>query len=306
MADTLSEVISLLRPQAPYSKLAEAFGPFRVRREDINEVFYCMLLVGRLRLEVDGKAPLELRAGDFVLVPKVTGLTVSSLDPPAPPGLVSLPDFGVDGIARIGRPEGLVETPPEVQQLIGHCRFASPDAELLMSLLPEMVVVRGEGRLATLATLVRDEARADRPARDMVVEHLLQVLLIEAFRAKTQFEAAPGLLRGLADPRVGQALRALHHAPDRGWTVPELATEAGLSRSAFFTRFTRIVGVPPMSYLLNWRMTLAKHMLRSGGYGIAEVTDRIGYGSASAFSTAFTRHVGCPPAKFAKGVPAAG
>ncbi|WP_246542133.1 AraC family transcriptional regulator [Roseibium polysiphoniae] len=305
MLDPLSEVISLLRPQAPYSKLAEASGPFRVRRENVDEVFYCMLLVGRLRLDIDGKAPLELRAGDFVLVPKVTGLTVSSLDPPPPPGLVSRPDFGSDGVARIGRPEGLAETSPEVQQLIGHCSFASPDAELLMSLLPEMVVVRGEGRLETLAALVRDEARADRPARDMVVEHLLQVLLIEAFRSNTQSEATPGLLRGLADPRIGQALRALHHAPDRAWTVPELATEAGLSRSAFFTRFNRIVGVPPMSYLLNWRMTLAKHMLRSGDHGIAEVSDRVGYGSTSAFSTAFTRHVGRPPARFAKAMAAA-
>ncbi len=296
MADPLSEIISLLQPQAPFSKLAEASGPFRVRRDDVNEVFYCMLLSGRACLEVDGKAPVELSTGDFVLIPAVSPFTLSSLDPSPPPGLVSRPIPGDDGIVRIGPPEGHAD----VQLLIGYCSFASPDAELLVSLLPDRVVVRGEGRLATLATLVRDEARADRPARDVVVEHLLQVLLIEALRSSTQSEASPGLLRGLADARIGPALRAIHAEPQQAWSVPELANEAGLSRSAFFTRFSRIVGAAPMGYLSSWRMTLAKHMLRSGRHAIAEITDRIGYGSASAFSTAFARHVGVPPARYAK------
>ncbi|MEM5583741.1 AraC family transcriptional regulator [Roseibium sp. AS2] len=298
MSDPLSEMISLLRPQAPYSKLAEASGPFRVRREDVDELFYCMLLAGRICLEIDGKPAMELSAGDFVLIPAVAAFTVSSLDPPPPPGLVSRPVAGEDGIFRIGGQDG----PAEVQQLVGHCSFASPDAELLVSLLPDLVVVRGEGRLATLAALVRDEARADRPAREVVVEHLLQVLLIEAFRCSEHTDAPSGLLRGLADARVGPVLRTMHAAPDRAWTVPELAVLGGLSRSAFFTRFTRIVGIPPMGYLMNWRMSLAKHLLRAGRHSIADVSDRIGYGSSSAFSTAFTRHVGQAPARYAKAV----
>lgn len=298
MSDPLSEIISLLRPQAPHSKLAEASGPFRVHRDDINEVFYCMLLLGRVCLEVDGKPPLVLSAGDFVLVPAVKSLTLSSLDPPPPPGLLSSPVAGEDGIHRIGD----TGAPAEVQQLFGHCSFSSPDAELLVSLLPDMVVVHGEDRLAALATLLRDEARADRPARDVVVEHLLQVLLIEAFRSTSGPGAASGLLSGLADPRIAPTLRAIHAAPDQAWTVPGLAGEAGLSRSAFYTRFNRIVGVPPMSYLQNWRMTLAKHMLRSGGRSIADISASTGYGSASAFTTAFTRHVGHPPARYVKAV----
>lgn len=296
MSDPLTEVISLLRPQASHSKLAQASGPFRVRRDDVEEVFYCMLLSGRAILEVDGRSPLTLSAGDFVLIPAVAPFTLSSLDPPPPPGLVSRPETDPDGITRIGSST----EPAKVQMLIGHCSFASPDAELLVSLLPDMVVVRGEGRLATLAELVRDEARAERPARDAVVEHLLQVLMIEAFRSTAQPEAPSGLLRGLADPRIGPTLRVMHATPDHAWTVPELAREAGLSRSVFFTRFNQIVGVAPIAYLLNWRMTLAKNMLRSGRQNITEVSGRIGYGSASAFSTAFTRIVGHPPKEYAR------
>ncbi|MDP2119486.1 MAG: AraC family transcriptional regulator [Hoeflea sp.] len=296
MADPLSEVISLLQPTAPSSKLAHAAGPFRVRRDDLTEVFYCMMLSGRACLEMGGKAPMELAAGDFVLIPAASSFTLSSLDPPPPPGLTSHPVLCEDGIFRIGP----TAAPPDVQQLVGHCSFAGPDAELLLALLPDMVVVRGEERLAALAGLVRDEARASRPARDVVVEHLLQVLLIEAFRSSTVSDAAPGLCRGLVDPRIGPALRAMHAAPEQSWTLPRLAEAAGLSRSAFFTRFTRVVGVAPMGYLMNWRMTLAKHMLRSGHASIARIAEETGYGSVSAFSTAFARQVGIPPVRFAR------
>jgi AraC-like DNA-binding protein len=239
---------------------------------------------------------MELCQGDFVLVPAAQGFSMSSTDPVPPPRLESHPSIRPDGTVRIG-PE---DAPVEVQQLIGYCSFGAPDAELLVSLLPDMAVVRGEQRLGDLARLVRDEALADRPARDMVLEHLLQVLLIEALRSSTETGATPGLLRGLADDRLTGPLRAIHAAPDRAWSVAELAREAGLSRSAFFTRFNRVVGMAPMEYLQNWRMTLARHMLRSRQHSIAEVAAKIGYGSTSAFSSAFSRRMGVPPAQYAR------
>ncbi|WP_299986102.1 AraC family transcriptional regulator [uncultured Ruegeria sp.] len=294
MVDPYSEIISLLKPQASYSKLVHAYGPFRVRREGLSEAFYCSLLKGRAWLEVEGKEMLDLEAGDFVLIPAVKSFTFSSVDPVPPKGILSRPSEGEDGIFRLGSPAGEAE----VQQLVGHCTFASPDAELLVSLLPDIIVIRGGERLAALNDLLRDEARSDRPARSAVVEHLLQVLLIEAFRSATAPGASAGLLRGLTDPRIAPPLRAMHAAPAHSWTVVSLAEEAGLSRSAFFSRFNRIVGIAPMGYLMNWRMTLAKHMLRSGQHSIAEISDRIGYGSASAFSTAFARFVGTPPARY--------
>jgi AraC-like DNA-binding protein len=82
--------------------------------------------------------------------------------------------------------------------------------------------------------------------------------------------------------------------------VAQLARTAALSRSAFFDRFTRTVGLPPMEYLLAWRMAVARELLRGQDYGIAEVAERVGYSSASTFSTAFSRHVGQPPGRYAR------
>ena len=47
-------------------------------------------------------------------------------------------------------------------------------------------------------------------------------------------------------------------------------------------------------------MAVAKDLLRREDIGLAEVAERVGYGSASTFSTAFSRHVGRPPGRYAR------
>jgi AraC-like DNA-binding protein len=92
----------------------------------------------------------------------------------------------------------------------------------------------------------------------------------------------------------------MHEHPSRSWTIEQLAKESALSRSAFFNRFNRTVGIPPMEYLLAWRMALAKSLLRRNEHSLADVAERVGYSSASTFSTAFSRHVGQAPGSYAR------
>jgi AraC-like DNA-binding protein len=133
-----------------------------------------------------------------------------------------------------------------------------------------------------------------------VLGRLIEVLLIEALRSAPGEGAPPGLLRALADTRLAAAMRHMHGDPARAWTVPELAKAAALSRSAFFERFSRAVGLPPMEYLLAWRMAMARDLLSRRGLAVAEVAERVGYSSASTFSTAFSRHVGQAPGRYAR------
>ncbi len=182
----------------------------------------------------------------------------------------------------------------------GYFVFATEDAGLLVSLLPAQVHVRGAERLSILVRLLTEEAAEQRAGRDLVLARLVEVLLIEALRLTQRPDAPPGLLRGLADQRLAEAIRVMHGNPARSWTVAELAKAAGLSRSAFFERFTRNVGLAPMEYLLAWRMAMAKDLLRSHNAEIADVAERVGYGSASTFSTAFSRHVGQAPGRYAR------
>jgi AraC-like DNA-binding protein len=294
--DPLAEVVTLLQPAARSSKLVECVGQWRTQREGTGEPFFCAVLEGSCRITVEGHPPMTLEAGDFLLIPALRDLVNESLVSP-PVGVTQNSVQISPGYFRVGNQEG----PVALRAQIGHCSFASPNAELLVPLLPQIVVVRDEPRLTALMQLVHGETRARRPARDLVLERLLEVLLIEALRSGGETTSAPGLARGLADDRLSAALCALHARPGFPWTVSKLAAEAALSRSAFFARFTRTVGLPPMEYLLAWRMALARRLLNAHELGMDQIAERVGYSSASSFTVAFARHVGISPARYARG-----
>lgn len=297
MTDPLAEVVTLLQPMPTFSKVLSGAGRWRASRTEVGQPFYCVVLEGSLRLSVNGREPLVLQADDFILVPEVFGFTMTSIDPPGDddaPGDIA-PTAQPDGSFRFGD----AAIAPDAQWLAGLCAFGAPDAALLVSLLPELALVRGDHRLAILVKLVRDESRAQRPAREVVLARLLEVLFIEALRS-VQTGASPGLVRGLSDARLALAIREMHKNPEKPWTIAELAKTAALSRSSFFDRFSSAVGVAPMAYLLSWRMATAKSLLRRQEFSIATIAARVGYSSASAFSVAFARHVGVPPTQFAQ------
>ncbi|RID98888.1 AraC family transcriptional regulator [Simplicispira hankyongi] len=302
MVDPLAEIVSLLQPGAPFSKMVVASSPWAVRRTEMGRPFYFAVLDGSCHLTIDGPAQsdtITLNAGDFALIPAARSFATSSLDrlPPRAGEVVTTPIAAMEGGARVGDPQGVVD----VRMLVGNCVMGSPDAALLLPLLPQWVHARGEPRLSTLVQLLGDETRTDRPARDIVMTRLLEVLLIEALRSSACTAASPGLVRGLSDPKLVLALRLMHAQPSAPWSVAQLAREAAMSRSAFFDRFSRAVGVTPMNYLQAWRMAMAKQLLRQREVAIAEIAERVGYSSVSAFGVAFTRYVGIPPGRYAKG-----
>ncbi|WP_426749748.1 AraC family transcriptional regulator [Myxococcus sp. Y35] len=296
MTDPLSEVISLLQPRAVFSKGISGAGRWGVRYSEFGQPSFCAVLEGSCRLAVDGQAPLTIEAGDFVLLPATPGFTISGFEPVTPERVNPKVAPSPQGEVRHGKRGGR----PEVRLLGGYFVFDSPDAALMVSLLPALVHVRGVERLSVLVQLVSDETSQQRSGRDLVLTRLVELLLIEALRSTSSDDAPPGLLRGLADTRLAPAIRQMHRHLNRPWTVAQLAKCAALSRSAFFERFMRTVGMPPMEYLLDWRMAVARSLLRGQELSITEVAERVGYSSASTFTTAFSRRVGQSPGRYAR------
>ncbi len=293
-ADPLASVVALLKPEPSIAKLVSGGGRWRVERTNMATPFYCAMSKGACLLTIRGGPPIVLEAGDFVLVPEVFDFTMSSINPP-PSGAPHLPLKIGPGIFRLGEPSA----PTDVQCLVGHCNFASPDRKLLVSLLPAVIHARAQGRLIALVQMIQEETQSDRAARDMVLRRLLELLLVEALRSAERTTVKPGLLRGLADPQLASALRQIHADPGANLSVQCLASAAGMSRSTFFDRFRGEVGSAPMEYVTGWRMAVAKDMLLDGKIAMSELAQRVGYGSVSAFSMAFSRHAGFPPGAFA-------
>lgn len=296
--DPLAAIISLLRPQTVLSKIVSGAGRWSIRKPRYEDPAFCLLLQGSCFLHPDGLGAMELREGDFVLLPVMRGFTLAS-DLALQPKIEAL-----DG-SRETR-HGDRSAPATMRMLGGYFRFDRANAQLLVRLLPPVVHIRREDAVATrvqrLVELIGEEADAQRPGRELILERLVEVLLVEAlrFRSASAPKGEQGLLAGLSDPALARPLREIHADVAHRWTVAGLARTAAMSRAVFAERFARRVGMPPMQYVLEWRMAIAKDLLRRERPPLAEVAERVGYQSASAFSTAFTRLTGCSPSDFAR------
>ena len=154
MTDPLSEVIALLQPRTVLSKRISGAGRWAVRYSEFGQPSFCAVLEGSCRLAVNRERPVTLEAGDFVLLPATPGFTMSGTEPVRPERIDPAVAARSTGEVRHGRRGGR----PDVRLLGGYFMFESPDAALLVSLLPALVHVRGVERLSVLVRLVGDES----------------------------------------------------------------------------------------------------------------------------------------------------
>jgi AraC-like DNA-binding protein len=295
--DPLSDIIALLRPSAAMSKPISGKGRWGVRYAAHKAPGFTIILKGGCWIAFEGGPPVRLGQGDFILLPSAPAFTLSSH--PYEPSVLREP---TDAPVRHGEPDG----DPDFVSLGGAFRIEPVNAALLLALLPRMIhIPASQGRadrLSRVIAMIMDECASEDPGKDMILQRLLEVLLVEALRRDGLADDADraGLLNGLRDPALARVLRALHADVRASWTVASLARIAGQSRSAFAARFADELGHGPIEYLSRWRMALAKDALIGGAKTLDRIADEIGYESASAFSTAFRKRQGCSPGRFAR------
>lgn len=225
MSDPLAEIIAMLNLRAVLTKTIEGR---RMARHSLGPG-HVVLWRGAGRRLSAGNRPASAadpaRRG-FYVDPGGVPLRANQPDPPPSPALETTPVKLAEEHFRLGA----LDQPAEMLALIGHCAADSDNASLLTSLLPALVVVRDQPRLATFVGLLKEEAQADRAGKSFVLARMVELLFIEAIRS-CETLATPGLVRGLSDPRIAQAIRLLHEAPpDAGPSTPWPPTARCLAR----------------------------------------------------------------------------
>ena len=300
--DPLTQLVELLRPRALLWKHMVGQGDWAWRFPADSGVIFGRVVSGCCRFQLPGTAEQSLEPGDCVLL----------TEPPAwilrggagDGAIAALEDLPADTASpEPGRGD---DDTDQVRVVGGHFEFDPVNKELLTAFLPPVVHIPSRdpgdgGRLAGVLALIDAEASAPRPGQQAVLSRLLEIVLIELLRTPEMLPGQQrGMLTGLTDPQIASALRAFHADIRRSWSVASLSAEATMSRSVFSQKFTSLIGQPPMTYALHWRMAVACDALRFSGQSLDEIALATGYGSASAFSTAFTRTVGRSPARFAR------
>lgn len=177
----------------------------------------------------------------------------------------------------------------------------------LIEALPQMVHVAdgyslGDDWLASLIRAAVDESRHKRVGSEGMLSRLSELIFIEVMRRYMESlpQPASGWFAALSDPHIGKALQLLHENPAYHWSLAELARRVAVSRTVLVERFTGLLGMPPMAYLVNWRMQIATGLLAGSSMTISQITENVDHESEAAFSRAFKRCNGLSPALWRK------
>lgn len=319
MSDTLSDVLRAVRLTGAVFFTVDATAPWVTETPAAREIAghivsgaehvidYHIVTAGSCWGGIVGQPAIRLEAGDIIVFPQGDAHVMSSA-----PGMRGAPDVDVYRRNEEQRPHAIEQHGGSTQERAEViCGFLGCDARPfnpLLDTLPRTIHVRGataddNGVIGQFVKLAVSETAAQRAGGECVLARLSELLFVEVVRR--HLAALPagqrGWLAGLRDDQVGRALGRLHDRPAHPWSLEELAKEIGMSRSALAERFTHFVQVPPMQYLAQWRMQLAASLLSGTAVGLAEVAERVGYGSETALSRAFKRWVGVAPARWRQG-----
>jgi AraC-like DNA-binding protein len=315
--DTLSEVLRAVRLQGAVFFSIDASAPWVVETPPLRDVQphlmpgvdhvieYHAVTKGSCWGGIVDGTPVRLEAGDIIVFPQGDAHVMSSA-----PGMRGGSDpAALAGVRQMRLPVTVTRAGGgDPAELI--CGFLGCDSRPfnpLLATLPRVIHVprqaAEESMLHQLVKLALAESQNKRSGGEAVLARLSELLFVEFVRRHLSTLPAEnvGWLAGLRDEAIGRALGKLHDRPTRDWTLEDLAHEVGMSRSVLAERFTHFVGLPPMQYLAQWRMQLASSLLAGTSLSLAEVAEKVGYGSEAALSRAYKRWLGVAPAEWRRG-----
>jgi AraC-like DNA-binding protein len=302
--DVLDDLLSGTRARGGVFNLTVMDPPWALDIRDEAALSLATMVRGSAWVRRDGVEPVRMEPGGIAVFTGPSPYIVGDALETAPqlrihPGGLCepLPGAPVDYSARLGvrtyggRAEG------EAMVASGSYQLAGDVSQRLLAALPPVLVVPAADVAGSVMDMVIGEIQRDEPGQQSVLDRWLDLALITTLRAwfARPESQAPGWYQAQSDPIAGLALRLIHENPAHPWSVPELADRVGVSRASLARRFTALVGEAPMTYITNWRITLAADLLRSTRDTVDTIARRVGYANAFALSVAFKRVRGTTP-----------
>lgn len=262
-----------------------------------NCMMFHVVIEGAVQLSVASEN-VELQSGDFILLPRGEGHTLSD-------GCTSfytqLQDLPIELVSERFERLKFGGQGDKSVLLCGAITFQHPLTLRLLGVLPDKIVIKAGSNSSkevnTLTDLLRNETvKADMGANG-TISRLADLLVITALREYLDVQKVGefGWIGALENTRIAKAIQLVHESPSKHWSLEQLASEVGMSRTSFAVEFKKLVGNSPMDYLTEWRMSLAYSDLQNTKASILAIALDYGYQSESAFSRAFKKITGSSP-----------
>lgn len=299
--DILGEVLRVIRLKGSVYFNACFCSPWGMSIQQDARASFHIVVKGNAWLIMEGLSkPLKLGAGDIVLFP--TG---------SPHTIADHPDshcfFGTEVVAAYRNNQPLFDGELDDFNIIcGYAEFDHTLSHPLIDNLPSFIHIDTKTRndsywLDNIIKQIILETSEKAPGSELLIDKFTEILFIQVIRSYAkQNNTELCYISALLDSQLSQALVLMHSKPDHEWSVEGLASQIGMSRSAFYSHFNEMVGTPPMKYLTQWRMMQAKDKLQNSSTPIPLVAEQVGYQSSSAFQKAFKRFFSFTPASLRK------
>lgn len=88
--------------------------------------------------------------------------------------------------------------------------------------------------------------------------------------------------------------------PKADWSVDKLSAAAGLNKARFFELYKKLFGISPIQDIISLRVRIAKTLLGTHRYTVAEVAEMTGYQNVFHFIRQFKKHTNITPKQYEK------
>lgn len=300
--DPIGEALYLLRMNGSLYCQSDLTAPWAVSMPEMKgNMMFHIVMEGRCWLTSSDGSKVLMESGSMALLPHGRGHDITT-----DAGLSATPLFDIPVRQLSERYEYLQYggDGEKTRLICGVIRFDHSAGQQLIQQLPDVISLHKEqmgnqGWLESSVKFMEEEARSLSPGGETIMAHLSDIIVIQAIRHWINSDPAAqrGWLGALQDPKIGKALAAIHAAPANDWSVENLASTAGMSRSGFAARFTELVGTSAKQYVTEWRMKLARARLQHNPISLGDLAEELGYQSEAAFSRAYKRVMGESPVR---------
>ena len=268
------DFIKLLKLEVEIYHNAKVCGNWEIQEHELGKTCFHIVTSGRCMLNVPDLLEIEFNQGDLVIFPKELSHKMWPLDDLTGPQEHLPYDTDLDGTGM----------------LCGEVKVMHLYQNQLLEALPPVILVRNNQDnpwLTQLTKLLLEESTKYAEAKSVTLDRLSEMVFVYALRHYIENKNSNvGLLALYGDLYISKAIKCFHSSPQLKWSLQELASKAGMSRTRFSKHFKQVSGWTVAQYTTWWRMQLAWEQLRHGDK-IIKVAEQVGYQSEAAFSRAF-------------------
>ncbi len=158
--------------------------------------------------------------------------------------------------------------------------------------------IKKEDTIWMTVNLIDAEMERSGYNKPSIIDRLTEVLFIQLLNSYLRDnQEMTGFFAALRNRRIHKVLQFIHQHPAKPWSIETLGEKVGMSRATLSRQFKSAIGVPPMTYLANWRMMRSHHLLTYSSFTIEQIAEIVGFSTARTLNKAFLRHYHYTPSQ---------